>query len=82
MIYFSVFFVNAELDYLHIISTVISVCYLSHNEVLCEDVPRWMSRFLVPKISKTIFVSDLQIALLNSLAGVLRTLKEPRNSYQ
>lgn len=41
-----------------------------------------MSRFLVPKISKTLFVSDLQIALLNSLAGFLRTLKEPRRSYQ
>lgn len=38
MIYFSVVFVEAELDYLHIISTVISVCYLSNNEVLCEDL--------------------------------------------
>lgn len=28
------------------------------------------------------FVSDLQIALLNSLAGFLRTLKEPKRSYQ
>lgn len=38
MTYFKVFFVEAELDYLHIISTVISVCYLSNNEVHCEDL--------------------------------------------
>lgn len=41
-----------------------------------------MNRFLVPKILKMLFVSDLQIALLNSLAGFLRTLKKPRRSYQ
>lgn len=41
-----------------------------------------MNRFLIPKILKTVFVSDLQIALLNSLAGFLRTLKKPRRSYQ
>lgn len=39
VIYFPVFFfVETELDYLHIISTVVSVYYLSSNKVLCGDL--------------------------------------------
>lgn len=36
-LFFSIF-VEAELDYLHIFSIVISVRYLSNNEVLSEDL--------------------------------------------
>lgn len=39
VIYFpAFFFVETELDYLHIISTVVSIYYLSSNKVLCGDL--------------------------------------------